>query len=559
MEKANNMTNFVDNGMYKFECGCEIPIVNETIKPNDGLPSMEIDYYNINHNCPATWSLFCEGKTKGIFQLEKSLGKSWSEKVKPVSIEEVSALVSLIRPGCISYDTEILTHASALRNGRRHYKRTTIENLYNSKHLKKYKNIVSYNEDTGKFISNEIEDIILTGVKPVFKIKLKKSNNRKLPVTKYNLKCTNDHKLLTSDGWKELKDMVIGDRFAVFGITRTNRPRKNFDGEKHFRARCYQNYKYKCVFCDWNGASLDVNHLDGNRKTNNSIENIHFVCPNHHKMYTEGFISKEEILLARNKYKLPAKDDIEWAEYLGKEYIEDCNVYDITMKAPHHNFIAGNIVVHNCLKAIVDGKSMTKHFVDRKSGEEEFEYFHPSASKILDVTHGVIVYQEQTLALAKMFAGFDLIQADMLRRAIGKKKADVMAQCRIQFIEGCDKQNVIDSGDAEALFDIIEKSNRYSFNKCLALDTIVETPNGLKTLDKIEVGEFVLAPISDIDNDFIKVVDKVYNGNKELFEVTTESGKTITCTLDHKLLCEDNVLRPLSQIIEEDWQIMCKD
>ncbi len=203
--------------MYKFDCGCEIPIIDEKIKPNDGLPSMEIDYYNINHKCPATWSLFCEGKTKGIFQLEKSLGKAWSEKMKPVSIEEVSALVSIIRPGT--------------------------------------------------------------------------------------------------------------------------------------------------------------------------------------------------------------------------------------------------------LKAIVDGKSMTRHFVDRKNGEEEFEYFHPDAAKILDVTYGVVVYQEQTLALAKLFAGYNLAQADILRRAMGKKKADVMAQCRTSFIDGCHNKSIISGPDAEALFDIIEKSNRYSFNK----------------------------------------------------------------------------------------------
>jgi DNA polymerase III alpha subunit len=201
---------------YDFDCGCKLPVLDETVK-SDGFPSIEIDYYNLNHRCNRAWQLFCDGKTKGVFQLEKNLGVKWSKLIQPVCIEEVSALVSLIRPGC--------------------------------------------------------------------------------------------------------------------------------------------------------------------------------------------------------------------------------------------------------LRAMLEGKSMTTHFADRKSGEESYENFHPQADAILDSTYGVVTYQEQTLALARLFAGFDLVQADMLRRAIGKKKADVMAECRGIFIEGCQKTNIINQEEAKTLFDIIEKSNRYSFNK----------------------------------------------------------------------------------------------
>lgn len=201
---------------YDFACGCKINIHDENIKPEDGLPSMEIDYHNLNQKCAATWQLFCDGRTKGIFQLERSLGQNWSSKIQPVSIEELSALIALIRPGC--------------------------------------------------------------------------------------------------------------------------------------------------------------------------------------------------------------------------------------------------------LKAIVDGRNMTQHFADRKLGED-YTLFHPQAESIIGQTYGIVTYQEQSLALAKVFAGFDLVQADILRRAIGKKKADVMAQLRGSFVEGCIKTNIITEQDAVALFDIIEKSNRYSFNK----------------------------------------------------------------------------------------------
>lgn len=206
---------------YDFDCGCKFPIVDPTIKACDGLPSIEIDYYNLNHKCQTSWNLFIDGKTKGIFQLEKSLGKKWSKEMSPVCLDEVAALVSLMRPGC--------------------------------------------------------------------------------------------------------------------------------------------------------------------------------------------------------------------------------------------------------LKAIVDGKNMTQHFVDRKNGDESYENFHPLADPILDITYGVSVYQEQTLALSKVFGGFDLVQADLLRKAMGKKLPEVMEKCRVMFIDGCAKTGIINVEEAVALFDIIEKSNRYSFNKAHAV------------------------------------------------------------------------------------------
>lgn len=205
---------------YKFDCGCEFPIVNDAIK-EDGLPHIKLDIDNIRFDCPKTLQIFIDGKTKGVFQLEKALGKQWSKAVKPINIEEISALISIIRPGC--------------------------------------------------------------------------------------------------------------------------------------------------------------------------------------------------------------------------------------------------------LKAKVGGKSMTKHFVDRKDGAEDFEYFHPDAEEILKDSYDVIIYQEQALALAKKFAGFSLEQADSLRRAVGKKDSELMQQVRKEFIEGCKNTAIISEEQGISLFDIIEKSNRYSFNKSHAI------------------------------------------------------------------------------------------
>lgn len=86
--------------MYKFECGCEFPIFDENASYN-GLPSIYIDYDNINLRCPATWQILCEGHTKGVFQLETNLGKSWAKKVQPLTIEELAALIAILRPGTL--------------------------------------------------------------------------------------------------------------------------------------------------------------------------------------------------------------------------------------------------------------------------------------------------------------------------------------------------------------------------------------------------------------------------------------------------------------------------
>jgi len=123
------------------------------------------------------------------------------------------------------------------------------------------------------------------------------------------------------------------------------------------------------------------------------------------------------------------------------------------------------IIRPGCLKAYVDGKSMTQHFIDRKHGREDVTYLHESLEEILAPTYGVLVYQEQSMRIAQKIAGFDLQEADELRKAIGKKKADLMAKVKKKFIKGAKKVKVVTEKEAEEIFGWIEKSARYAFNK----------------------------------------------------------------------------------------------
>ena len=107
---------------------------------------------------------------------------------------------------------------------------------------------------------------------------------------------------------------------------------------------------------------------------------------------------------------------------------------------------------------------MVDVFINRKHGREKVSYPHPKLESILKDTYGVIVYQEQVMQIAQVLGGYSLGRADLLRRAMGKKKADVMAKERDGFVEGCAK-NGVDSKTANDIFDLMEKFAEYGFNR----------------------------------------------------------------------------------------------
>lgn len=91
---------------YEFSCGCKIPQKEEGIKEYDGLPKLEMDFFNLPMNCQATWNLLGTGRTRGVFQLDSNLGRGYAKKLAPDSLEELAALTSLLRPGCMQYIVE---------------------------------------------------------------------------------------------------------------------------------------------------------------------------------------------------------------------------------------------------------------------------------------------------------------------------------------------------------------------------------------------------------------------------------------------------------------------
>jgi DNA polymerase III subunit alpha len=103
-------------------------------------------------------------------------------------------------------------------------------------------------------------------------------------------------------------------------------------------------------------------------------------------------------------------------------------------------------------------------YINRKHGEEPVELLHPRLEGILQETYGVIIYQEQVMQIAQVLAGFSLGEADLLRRAMGKKDKREMAQQKSRFVEGAVKGGV-KRADAEYIFELVDKFAGYGFNK----------------------------------------------------------------------------------------------
>ncbi|MEM7697064.1 MAG: DNA polymerase III subunit alpha, partial [Verrucomicrobiota bacterium] len=104
-------------------------------------------------------------------------------------------------------------------------------------------------------------------------------------------------------------------------------------------------------------------------------------------------------------------------------------------------------------------------FIDRKKGKKKVKYLHPLLEEASEETYGILIYQEQVQRAANLLAGYSLGEADLLRRAMGKKKVSEMIKQRAKFVEGCREVNGIPEKQANEIFDLLEKFAGYGFNK----------------------------------------------------------------------------------------------
>jgi len=203
---------------------------------------------------------------------------------------------------------------------------------------------------------------------------------------------------------------------------------------------------------------------------------------------------------------------------------------------------------------------MHHEYIARHNGEKKVTYPHPKLEPILRDTLGIIVTQEQVMEALSTLAGFTGFENDKARKAMGKKQRDVLEKLKAKFVKGAKERSDIDDKDASHIWDLLESFAEYGFNKCVSGDTILyRDKNGSKPLTVEEMyltmndkewakknkkkhthdkyNKYGYGFSYSMSGDRVvknNIVEIRYEGEKEVFEITTESGRKIKTTANHK-------------------------
>lgn len=193
-------------------------------------------------------------------------------------------------------------------------------------------------------------------------------------------------------------------------------------------------------------------------------------------------------------------------------------------------------------------------FIDRKHGREKITYQHQLLEPILKETYAVLVYQEQIMKMAQDLAGYSLGEADLLRRAMGKKKAAEMQKHRENFIDGATK-NGVNQAIAEDLFEQMLKFAEY----CLSYDTeILTVEYGPVAIGKI-VSERLACNVYSVDSQGYIYTQPIVQwhdrGEQEVFAYHLEDGSMIKATPDHKFMTTDGQMLPIQDIFDQGLEL----
>ena len=250
-------------------------------------------------------------------------------------------------------------------------------------------------------------------------------------------------------------------------------------------------YTFKCG-CEFETEGADNKKSDGlpHIRFNPSIEDVNENCQATWDLLKRG--------TTKGVFQLEGGLGSSWAKKLKPTSIEDLAVL-LSLIRP------------GCIKVKVDGKNMAQHYVDRKFGKEKVEHIHPCLESILGPTQGVLIFQEQSLAISQLVAGFNLKEADSLR-------------------------------------------------KCIAQGSYMYLQNGPKKIEDITIdGNNKPSILTTDDNGKLiyKKISKVWNsGKQDVFEISTSTGYKIKVTSKHKIYTQRGWVKTEDLIPKEDFAII---
>lgn len=178
-------------------------------------------------------------------------------------------------------------------------------------------------------------------------------------------------------------------------------------------------------------------------------------------------------------------------------------------------------------------------FIARMHGEEAIEYVHPKAEPILKETYGIIVYQEQVMMLTRALAGFTRGQSDTVRKAMGKKKLDLLAQLEVKFMDGCEQEQTLKREQAKDLWEKFKEFAKYAFNKSHAIAYSI-VANQCAYLKANFTPEFLAASMSsnlnDTDQLALFVDDAKANFNIQIVPPDINVSESLFTVRDGKII-----------------------
>lgn len=207
-------------------------------------------------------------------------------------------------------------------------------------------------------------------------------------------------------------------------------------------------------------------------------------------------------------------------------------------------------------------------YVARKLGKEKIVYKHKSLENAQRKTFGITLYEEQMMVIAKDCAGWDLNQADALRKItkLKGKDEDLLLKTEANFIADCMKHSSMKYEDARRIWqEEILPFSSYGFNKSLSSSELVSVIQSGYSSDgwvdipikDVKPGSLIRSRDESTGSDFITTVkENHYHGKLKVFKVVFENGAVVNCTINHKFRTEDGRMLPLYQILNETLKVV---